>query len=77
MTSIQFLAGASCIDITPPLGTRINGDFISHYAHTIHDNLYSKALALKSGEETVVMVAVDICYMQDDFLRPIRREIIE
>ena len=75
MTSIQFLAGASCIDITPPVGTRINGDFISHYAHTIHDNLYSKALALKSGEETVVMVVVDICYMQDDFLRPIRREI--
>ena len=75
MNSKQFLAGAASVDITPPLGTRINGDFISHYAHTIHDNLYSKALALKGGEETVVMVVVDICYMQDDFLRPIRREI--
>lgn len=75
MNSKQFLAGAASIDITPPLGTRINGDFISHYAHTIHDNLYSKALALKGGEETVVMVVVDICYMQDDFIRPIRREI--
>lgn len=75
MNSKQFLAGAASVDITPPLGTRINGDFISHYAHTIHDNLFSKALALKSGEETVVMVVVDTCYMQDDFLRPIRREI--
>ena len=75
MNTKQLLAGASNVDITPPIGTRINGDFISHYAHTIHDNLYSKALALKSGEETVVMVVVDICYMQDDFLRPIRKEI--
>lgn len=75
MNAKQFLAGAASVDITPPLGTRINGDFISHYAHTIHDNLFSKALALKSGEETVVMVVVDICYMQDDFLRPIRKEV--
>lgn len=75
MNSKQFLAGAASVDITPPLGTRINGDFISHYAHTIHDNLYSKSLALKSGEETVVLVVVDICYMQDDFLRPIRKKI--
>lgn len=75
MNSNHFMAGAASVDITPPLGTRINGDFISHFAHTIHDKLYSKALAFKSGEETVVMVVVDICYMQDDFLRPIRKEV--
>ena len=75
MSNMQLWAGASCIDITPPLGTRINGDFITHFAHSIHDNLFCKALALKSGEETVVIVVVDVCYMQDDFLRPIRKEI--
>lgn len=69
------MAASASVDITPPLGTRINGDFISHFAHTIHDKLYSKALALKSGANTIVMVVVDICYMQDDFLRPIRKEI--
>ncbi|WP_316814391.1 hypothetical protein [Pedobacter heparinus] len=75
MKAEQFFAGAARIDITPPLGTRINGDFITHFAHTIHDRLYAKALALKSGTETIVMVVVDICYMQDDFLRPIRKEL--
>jgi neutral ceramidase len=75
MNTKQFLAGAASVDITPPLGTRINGDFVSHVAHTIHDKLYSKALALKSGSETIVLVVVDTCYMQDDFLRPVRKEI--
>ena len=77
MNKKQFLAGAASVDITPPIGTRINGDFISHYAHTIHDNLYSKALALKGaqGTDPVVLIVVDTCYMQDDFLRPIRKTI--
>lgn len=77
MNTEQFMAGAASVDITPPIGTRINGDFISHYAHTIHDTLYSKALALKGakGSDPVILIVVDICYMQDDFLRPIRKEI--
>ncbi|MCF0069521.1 hypothetical protein LZD49_03500 [Dyadobacter sp. CY261] len=64
----SFLAGAARVKTTPPLGTRINGDFITHYATYIHDDLYAKALALRSGETTVVLVMVDICVMPKEFV---------
>ncbi|WP_353719945.1 hypothetical protein [Dyadobacter sp. 676] len=63
-----FLAGAAEVKTTPPLGTRINGDFITHYATHIHDDLFAKALVMKSGEETVALVIVDICVMPKEFV---------
>lgn len=59
----NLLAGAARIDITPPLGTIINGDFVTHYAKTIHDPLYAKALWLEAGTGVLVFVVVDICVM--------------
>ncbi len=70
-----FQAGAFQIDITPPLGTVINGDFIAHYARTIHDPLYAKALVLKHGDTTVGLVVVDICAMAKEFLDGVKAQI--
>lgn len=67
-----FKAGAAKVDITPPLGTRINGDFITHYAHTIHDPLYSKALVLENKNITIAFIVVDICHMRKDFIDEIK-----
>ena len=39
-----FKAGAARLDITPSLGTLINGDFLPHRATYIHDNLFVKAI---------------------------------
>ncbi len=75
MDTKQFKAGASKVDITPPLGTLINGDFITHYARFIHDNLYAKALVMKKGEQMIAMVVVDICAMAKDFLDNVKSEI--
>lgn len=72
MKTPSFLAGAARVDITPPLGTLINGDLISHYARFIHDTLYAKALVMQSGRETVAIVVVDICAMPKDFLDEIK-----
>ena len=72
MNAAHFLAGAAQVDITPPLGTLINGDLITHYARTIHDPLYAKALVMQSGEETITIVVVDICAMPKDFLDEIK-----
>ncbi|RAJ94523.1 hypothetical protein LX87_04410 [Larkinella arboricola] len=72
-----FQAGAARVDITPPLGTLINGDFITHYARFIHDPLYAKALVLQQGETTVALVIVDICAMPKDFLDAVKRDIQE
>ncbi|MFC5409284.1 hypothetical protein ACFPMF_08210 [Larkinella bovis] len=70
-----FQAGAAQVDITPPLGTLINGDFITHYARYIHDPLYTKALVLQQGDTTIVLVIVDICAMPKDFLDEVKARI--
>lgn len=71
----SFLAGAAQTDITPPLGTIINGEFVAFYAHTIHDPLYSKALVLQNGGITITIVIVDICAMDKDFISDVKKEI--
>lgn len=70
-----FLACAAQTDITPPLGTIINGEFVAFYAHTIHDPLYSKALVLQNGGITLAIVIVDICAMDKDFISDVKKEI--
>jgi neutral ceramidase len=75
MSTSSFCAGAAQVKTTPPLGTRINGDFITHYANFVHDDLFAKALVLHSGGITVAMVVVDICIMPKDFLDATKVEI--
>ncbi|NGM60762.1 hypothetical protein G5B30_02410 [Sphingobacterium sp. SGG-5] len=71
----NFQAGALQRDITPPLGTLINGEFQSRYANKIHDPLYAKTLALQRGSTILLFVVVDICAMQQDFLDEVKAEI--
>ncbi|HTN06167.1 hypothetical protein [Agriterribacter sp.] len=73
----SFFAGAAQTDITPPLGTIINGEFVAFYAHTIHDPLYSKALVLRDGITTIAIVIVDICAMEKEFIGEVKKEIHE
>ncbi len=68
----QLFAGAAKTDITPPLGTFINGDFVSHYAQWIHDPLYAKALVLQYNEIIIALVVVDICVMPKDFVDEVK-----
>lgn len=68
----QLLAGAAKTEITPPPGTFINGDFVSHYAQWIHDSLYSKALVLQHQDTTVAMVVVDICVLPKEFVDEVK-----
>lgn len=75
--SNSLFAGAAKTDITPPLGTFINGDFVSHYAVFIHDSLYAKVLILKYGVMTIAMVVVDICVMPKEFVDEVKSAITE
>ena len=61
-------AGAAQVDTTPPLGTVINGDFVTHYATFVHDPLHAKALVLRKGQTTIALVVVDICVMGRELL---------
>lgn len=75
MIEKSFKAGAAQVKITPPLGTRINGDFVAHYATHIHDDLYSKTLVLQRSWETIVIIVVDICSMSCEFIESVKKEI--
>lgn len=77
MKAKSFRAGAAKVDITPPLGTYINGDFVSHYARYIHDQLHAKALVLETEGRFVAIVVVDICVMPKDFLDNVKEEIFK
>ncbi len=76
-TTTTFYAGAAKVKTTPPLGTRINGDFVTHYAGFIHDDLYSRAIVMQQGETKVALVVVDICVMPKEFLDDVKMRITE
>jgi hypothetical protein len=73
--SQSLKAGAAEVNITPPLGTLINGGFATSYARTIHDSLHTKALVLKNNKITVALVVVDICEMLKDFIDATKSQI--
>lgn len=72
MTVNSLFAGAAKVLITPALGTRINGDFISHYATTIHDDLYCKTLILRRDPQVVLFIIVDTCTMSKEFIDEVK-----
>lgn len=54
-----FRAGAATSDVTPPLGTSMNGGFQDRKATYIHDPQLVRCLALDDGKTQVVLVVVD------------------
>lgn len=61
-----LLAGFAREKITPPLGTRMMGFASRDYkqgCQTIHDDLYTRALFLKHGEERFLILAYDLCFL--------------
>ncbi|MFA4868012.1 MAG: hypothetical protein WC623_07435 [Pedobacter sp.] len=77
MEEYTLKAGAASIDITPSLGTLINGEFTNRYANKIADRLYAKTLLLKTSQLTLAFVVVDICAMQKDYLDDIKERIFQ
>lgn len=75
MKNDKFQAGAAQIDITPPLGTVINGEFTCRYANKIADPLFAKALVLQDEKTTLLIVLVDTCAMRQDFLNEVKTAI--
>ena len=70
--SHAFYAGASKVNITPPLGSIIGVDFFSHYARFIHDSLFVKALVFEKDGVKLAIVIVDICIMPSDLMLEIK-----
>lgn len=58
MNNLQ--AGFARLDITPPLGVRMAGYFYERKAEGVLDPLYVKALALKEGDKTALIMVCDL-----------------
>ncbi|WP_373511163.1 neutral/alkaline non-lysosomal ceramidase N-terminal domain-containing protein, partial [Persicitalea sp.] len=74
---LHFMAGAAQVDITPPLGTLLGSDFVSHYARHIHDPLYAKALVFQQKDTKLAIIVVDICIMPSNYMDAIKQHIQE
>ena len=61
-----FLAGAATSNITPELGSSINGGFQDGTATVIHDELHARCLALDDGTTKLVFVIADSCVIGRD-----------
>ena len=61
MNTLQ--AGFSRVNITPALGTEIVGYFQARYAEGVLDELEINALALSAGEDKVVLMSADLCFI--------------
>lgn len=60
-TPPKFLAGAATSNITPSLGTSINGNMNDIKAAHIHDELHVRCLALDDGKTRLAFAVVDNC----------------
>lgn len=70
-------AGFARVDITPPLGTPMAGYFHKRCAKGVLDPLYANAVAITSGEETVILVALDALGIQESYTDTVRAAIEE
>src|SRR5687768_17477014 len=73
----EFRAGAATSNVTPMLGTSINGGMTDRAATHIHDDLHARCLVLDDGTTKLAIAVVDSCMLPrevvDDAKRLIER----
>ena len=65
-------SGAAAVEITPPVGFRLRGYFDERISTGVHDPIYFKALALRQGDQTAVLMFSDTCSIPTTSTDPIR-----
>jgi len=70
-------AGFARIEVTPPFGNDLSGYFVRRLADGTLDPLYANALAVTSGEDTLIMIAVDYIGVKLSTATKIRQMISE
>jgi hypothetical protein len=56
----QIRVGVGKCDITPPLGTPMEGYYIERLATNVHDQLFARAMVFEDSKNTFVFVATDL-----------------
>jgi len=70
-------AGFARLDITPPLGTHLDGYFGIRLANGVLDPIELNAIALNDGEKTVVLIAADLLGIDIADVKHIKEKIEE
>ena len=65
-TSKVFRAGAATSNITPKIGSSINGNFQDGKAKNIHDELHARGLVLDDGQTCLAFVVMDLCMVSKE-----------
>ncbi|MGC9318849.1 MAG: hypothetical protein ACP5KN_12530 [Armatimonadota bacterium] len=64
----MLTAGASCLDVTPPLGTHMRGYFEERTASTVHDPLHVRSFALEDSGGAVAVAICDVIGIDREYL---------
>ncbi len=73
----QLQAGFARVDITPEMGIDVVGYFVPRKADGVLDPLMIRALALQMGDQKVVMLSADLCYVAGDNAKVVNQAIME
>lgn len=73
----MLTAGASCVDITPPLGTHLRGYFEERTAATVHDPLHARSFVLEDDGAAVAVAICDVIGINREYLDQARSLIAE
>ncbi|MEJ7767260.1 MAG: neutral/alkaline non-lysosomal ceramidase N-terminal domain-containing protein [Chitinophagaceae bacterium] len=68
-----FMAGAATSNITPRIGTSINGNMEDARIENIHDEIHARAIVLDDGVTRLAIVVADLCMVSREILDEAKR----
>jgi len=68
----QLYLGTAAVEITPPIGWRMAGNFYEKFSTGIHDPLYAKAMVWKQGDTRAALLMLDVCSVGREVSDPAR-----
>ncbi len=69
--------GVAQVDITPPLGSDLDGYFHKRLAKEIKSRLYTKAMVIEGGGKCIALVSSDVCWTPEQIVNEAKRKIEE
>jgi len=69
------MAGASQVDITPPLPVTLGGMFLSYKTEKVKDRLYTESAAIKRGSTVVIIVSCDMAMVTEETASKVRTKV--
>lgn len=69
----EFLVGRAQVKITPPVGVSLAGYFHDRKAESVRDDLYARAVVIKSGDSGIAIVSCDLICVTAELVEAARK----